>query len=65
MSWIVAWAAEVLTRYKVQSSGRTSYEYMTGHQGLQPIAAIGERIMYKYTTDKNNRDKMESEWDNG
>ena len=65
MSWIVSWAADVLTRYKVHSSGRTSYEHMTGHQGLQPVAAIGEKIMYKYTTDKNNRDKMESEWDSG
>lgn len=65
MTWLVAWGADVLTRYKVQSTGRTSYEHTTGHQGLQPIAAFGEKVMLKYTTDKNKRTKMESEWDMG
>ena len=65
MTWLVAWAAEVICRYKIQSNRRTSYENVTGHKGLQPIAIFGERIMFKFTTDKNHRHKMESEWDHG
>ena len=59
MMWLVAWAAEVICRYRI------SYENDTGHKGLQPIAIFGERIMSKSTTDKNHRRKMESEWDHG
>jgi len=60
MTWLVAWAAEVICRYRIQSNGRTSYENVTGHKGLQPIAIFGEFIMFKFTTDKNHRRKMES-----
>ena len=38
---------------------------MTGHKGLQAIAAFGEKVMFKYTTDKTKRNKMDSEWDTG
>ena len=65
MTWLVTWAADVLTRYKVHGTGRTSYEHTTGHRGIKPIAACGENIMFKYTSDKNKRDKMDSEWDSG
>ena len=61
MTWLVAWAAEVLCRYKIQAFGRTSYEYATGHKGLQPIAIFGERVMFRYTPDKTHRKKMESD----
>ena len=63
MTWLVAWAAEVICRYKIQSNGRTSDENVTGHKGLQPSAILGERIMFKFTTDKNNRKKIDSDWD--
>ena len=59
MTWLVAWAAEVICRYTMQSNGRTNYEIVTGHKGLQPIAISGDRRMLKFTTDKNNRKKME------
>ena len=60
MTWLVSWSAEVICRYRIQANGRTSYENITGHKGLQPIAIFGERVMFKFTTDKNNRRKMES-----
>ena len=65
MTWLVAWAANVICRHKIQSNGRTSYENVTGHKGLRPIAILGERIMFESTTDKNNGKKMESNWDHG
>ena len=32
---------------------------------MQAITAFGEKIMFKYTTDRTRRNKMETEWDNG
>ena len=65
MTWLVAWSADVISRYQIMSSGRTSYEHITGHRGLQAIAASGETVMFKYTADKTRRNKMETEWDTG
>ena len=50
----------MINGYKIRSSGRTSYEHITGHRGLQAIAAFGEKVMFKYTTDKTRRNKMET-----
>ena len=61
MTWLVSWAAEVICRYRVQANGRTSYEHVTGHKGLQPIAIFGEKVMFKFTSDKNNLKKIQSE----
>ena len=55
MTWLVSWAADVLYRYRIQSFGRTSYDYVTGHKGTQPKAIFGENIMSKFTVDKNRR----------
>ena len=65
MTWLVAWSADVINRYKIRSSGRTSYEHITGHRGLQAITVFGERVMFKYITNKTRRNKMETEWDTG
>ena len=65
MTWLVSWAGEVICRYRIQTYGRTAYEYTTGHQGLQACAIFGERLMFQYTPDKVKRRKMESDWDYG
>ena len=38
---------------------------MTGHKGLQPIAIFGEKVMFRFTPDKTNRRKMETDWSHG
>ena len=58
MTWLVAWLADVINRYKSRSSGRASYEHITGRRGVQAVAAFGEKVMFKYTTDKTRRSKM-------
>ena len=65
MSWLTAWAADVLTRYRVQAYGKTSYEFTTGHKGAQPIAMFGEKVMFMHTPLKTSRDKMQTDWDTG
>ena len=51
MTWLVSWAADVVFRYNVHSSGRTSYEWITGHRCNQPVAGFAKRINFKFTTD--------------
>ena len=65
MTWLVAWTADVINRYKIRSSGRISYEHITGHRGLQAITAFGEKVMFKYITERTGRNKMETDWDIG
>ena len=65
MTWLVSWAAEVICRYRIQANGRTSYDNVTGHKGLQRIAIFGEKVIVRFTPDKNNRKKMESDWSYG
>ena len=63
MTWLVSWSANVICRYRIQANGRVSYDNVTGHKGLQPIAILGENVLFKFTTDKNRRRKMESDWE--
>ena len=65
MTWLVSWSADVVFRYKVHSNGRTSHEWITGHRCNQPVAGFAEKINFKFTTDKNHRNKMNSEWSTG
>ena len=65
MSWLVSWAADVIFRYKVHSSGRASHEWIIGHRCDQPVVGFAENNMFKFTTDKNLRNMMNTEWCNG
>ena len=65
MTWLEAWAADVSCRYRIQSNGRANYENVTGHKGFQLITIFGERVMFNFTTEKNNRRKMGSDLDHG
>ena len=38
MTWLVSWAADVICRYRIQANGKSCYDNVTGHKGLQPIA---------------------------
>ena len=58
-------ASEALVRYKVNASGRTAYESMTGHRCKTQAIGFGEAVQFMFTTDKNDRHKAESEWSNG
>jgi hypothetical protein len=59
MSWLVSWAADVIVRYNVHSTGRASYEWVTGHRCNQPVAGIAEKIILKLTTDKTKTLKQD------
>ena len=43
MTWLVSWAADVMFRYNVQSTGRTGHEWITGHRCDQPVAGFVQK----------------------
>ena len=63
MSWLTLWAIDVRSRYRVQTYEKTSYERTMGHKGAQPIAVIGEKVMFMHTLAKSSRDRMQTDWD--
>ena len=46
MSWLVKWAAEVLSKYAPGDDGRTPYERIRQETCVVPIAPFGEAVLY-------------------
>ena len=65
ISWFATWSAVLISRYKVHAAGRTSHAWITGHRCDQPIAGFAKHIHFKFTTNKNHQDKMNTEWSTG
>ena len=61
MLWLLSWAADVIFRYKIHSSGRASHEWIACHRCDQPVAGFGEKIHFKFMADKNHRNNMNTE----
>ena len=65
MVGVVGRGCDFQVQYKIHSTGRTSHEWVTGHRCNQPVAGFAEKIHFKFTTDKNHRNKMNTEWSTG
>ena len=61
MSWLVSFTSDVICRCKVRPNGRTNFEMVTGHRYKQMTCGFGEKVHFKINTDKNHRQKSESE----
>ena len=55
----------ILRPAQVHSTGTASYEWVPGHRCNQPAEGFAEKIHFKCTTDKNQRNNMKSEWSTG
>ena len=58
-SWLVSWAAEVLNRYKLQESGRTAFEMLTGHRCKTAVVGFGEKVFFQHTSRQKDDYKKE------
>ena len=65
MSWLVSFTSDVICRCKVHPNGRTNFEMVTGHRYKQISCGFGEKVHFKINTDKNQRQRSESEWSIG
>ena len=48
-TWLVTWSAEVINKYRIQPSGRTAYEQMTGHRCKHAVVGFGEKVFFQHT----------------
>ena len=58
-TWLATWSAEVINKFRVRESGRTSYELMTGHRCKHVIVGFGEKVFFQHT--KSNKDEYRKE----
>ena len=58
-SWLVGWAADVLNKYKVQDTGRTSFEMLTYHKAKHLVVGFCEKVHHFQHTlvDKSGYEK--------
>ena len=46
MSWMVRWAAELVTKHSIGKDGKTAQERLKGRASNRPIAMFGEHVLY-------------------
>ena len=63
--WCALWANCILRRYAVRSSGRTSYEMVTGHRANVPIACFGMTILRRRKRKEAGSGKWDCEYTDG
>ena len=60
--WLINFTSDVLNRHKVHPNGKTNFEMVTGHRFKQETCGFAEKIHFNINTDKNRRNKMETDW---
>ena len=65
VEWLVMWAAESVNYFKVQESGRTSYELATAHRFPAVTAIFAEKVMFMITPKKTGKNKWKEDWHEG
>ena len=44
--WLIEWAADLITRYSLNSAGRTPVQEIRGNRSARAIAQFGEKVMF-------------------
>ena len=65
LTWCAWWSAALLNRVKIQESGRTAYELYTGHLAKVPMAAFGEKVLWRLPRAVSGAGKYDSKWQEG
>ena len=53
-TWLVTWAAEIINKYRIQSSGRTAYEQLTSRRCNHVVLGFGEKVFFQHTEAKKD-----------
>ena len=64
-SWLVTFAAEIISKFQVEDYGKTSYEEITGHRFKHFVVGFAETVHFKLETEKSNRHKSDTDWNTG
>ena len=58
-TWLVTWSAEVINKFRIQPSGRASYELMTSHRCNHIIVGFGEKVFFQHVEARKDDYKKE------
>ena len=58
-SWLVPFCADVMSKYRVRSDGRTAYERITGHKCRHHVIGFAESVEFMLETDKEHQHKAD------
>ena len=65
LQWLVRWSAMLISRFKIGSDGKTSYERQRGRRCQIEVVPFGEMVHYRRLSDKEPKNKLESRWEQG
>lgn len=60
--WCGHWAANMLARVSVRETGRTAYEYVTGHRMRAALACFGEKVWFRRIRCDSGASKADPEY---
>ena len=62
-TWLTTWTSEVMNKFQLHESGRTTYELMTGHRCKHLIVGFGEKVWFKLA--RGDKHDFDTDWDEG
>ena len=62
---MIPFCADIMNKFRVGGDGRTAYERITSHSCKVAQVGFAETVDFKLETDKNNRQKADSEFHEG
>jgi len=62
--WMVEYAAQLLSRYKVGEDGKTPYERIKGKKFKTPLVTFGERVRF-LKSESVGKNKWDCRWSHG
>ena len=63
--WLVRHAGQLITRYQIRDTGKTSYRMIKGYDSVIPVAEFGELVHFKPLKTKDVPGKFEDRWVEG
>ena len=65
LQWLVRWVAMLHSRFRRGSDGKTAYERQRGRKCSLEVIPFGESVHYRRLDVDENRNKLESRWEDG
>ena len=62
-TWLTTWTSEVMNKFQIQESGRTTYELMTGHRCKHLVIGFGEKVWFRLA--RGDKHDFDTDWDEG
>ena len=65
LSWLIAYAASLISKSTIGEDGKTAHERARGRKFSKPLPEFGECILYAKYLPKQGDNKLEPQWEQG